>query len=180
MALAEHTINKLTELGAEVEIYSIRAKDHKPCIGCMACMKLKECRIKDDMKDLHQKMKEADGIIFASPIYFYDVNAQCKIIIDRSYAVSPLNGNKVGASLFSAGSLGHSGALKTIETFFSVHGISNVGNVCIYNIKEDMPIAEKSARDLGEKMYKAVEFMKTCDFEPFAQHNHYAYGTHTF
>lgn len=180
MALAQETINRLNELGAETEIYSIREKDHQPCRGCMACVRIKECRIKDDMKALHEKMREADGILMASPVYFYDINAQCKTIIDRSYAVLPLNGNKVGASILTAGSIGHSGALKTLETFFSGHGITNVGSVSIYNVKQEMIKAKESARKLGDKMYKAIEFMKTADFEPFAMHNHFSYGTHTF
>lgn len=180
LALAQHTIDALISKGAEVEIYSVRGKDHRVCIGCFACKKKGYCVQKDDMGELHGKMKEADGILMVSPVYFYDVPAQAKIIIDRSYAVQALNGNKVGASIITAGSLGHLGAINTLSNFFLVQGIANLGYVSAYNLNEELPKAIASARQLGEKMYEAIRFMEKAEGTPFEMHNHFSYGTHTF
>ena len=67
---------------AEVELYSVLGKNIQPCDGCWACTKTGECHIEDDMDDLCDKMIAADGIIFGTPIYFYSMAAQAKIIMD--------------------------------------------------------------------------------------------------
>ncbi|PXY01977.1 hypothetical protein DF185_04820 [Marinifilum breve] len=180
LALAQHTINALEKNGAEVEIYHVRNKNHQVCRGCKACVKKHKCILKDDMIELHDKMKAADGILMVSPVYFYDVNAQCKIIIDRSYAVQPLNGNKLGASIITAGSLGHMGAINTISNFFLVQGIANLGFVSAYNTEQELSKGIESAKQLGIKMVKAIKLMQTSEGTPFSMHNHYSYGTHTF
>jgi len=177
--LAMRTLDALKAKGVQTVVYRVRDKDHEPCKGCQACQKIGKCVIRDDMQDLHALMKEADGILIASPTYFYDVNSQCKMIIDRSYAVQPLNGNKVGGIVITAGSMGHSNAIKTVETFFTVQGIANVGFVSAFTDKEDLPKANQSAYDLGKKMFDAMMLLKDSENEPFAMHNHYSYGTHT-
>jgi multimeric flavodoxin WrbA len=58
--------------------------------GCQACYWCKknntaECAVKDDMQKIHQLMKESDGIIIASPIYFGGVTAQTKLWLDRMF-----------------------------------------------------------------------------------------------
>ena len=68
--LAAHTLKAIAEEGIETEIISLAGKDIRPCNACMACSKLEECSIKDDLPPIYQKMKEADGIILASPVYF--------------------------------------------------------------------------------------------------------------
>lgn len=179
LSLAQHTIDSLKSNGVDVEIYSVRNKNHQVCKGCQACQIKHKCVIKDDMANLHEKMKLADGILMVSPVYFYDINAQCKIIIDRSYAIQPLDNNKVGASIITAGSLGHIGAINTINNFFLVQGIANLGFVSAYKSDQDLNKGIESAKQLGEKMFEAIEFMKTAKNTPFAMHNHYSYGTHT-
>ncbi|NOU58282.1 flavodoxin family protein [Marinifilum caeruleilacunae] len=180
LALAQHSINALKENGIEVEIYHVRNKKHQVCAGCMACVNKHKCILKDDMIELHEKMKAADGILMVSPVYFYDVNAQCKIIIDRSYAVQPLNGNKLGASIITAGSLRHMGAINTISNFFLVQGIANLGFVSAYNTEQELSKGIESAKQLGIKMVEAIKLMQTSEETPFSMHNHYSYGTHTF
>jgi multimeric flavodoxin WrbA len=45
------------------------------------------CVIKDDMQPLYQKIKNAGGIIFATPVYWFNMSAQMKLLIDRAYAI---------------------------------------------------------------------------------------------
>lgn len=66
------------------------------CLGCLACQKNGgKCVQKDDMTEVYEKMKEADVIVFASPVYFYNFNAQMKAVIDRTIALNHTLENKV-------------------------------------------------------------------------------------
>ncbi len=57
------------------------------CIGCDTCIRKGEgCVFKDDMQELNPHLLDADAIVFVSPIYYYNINAQIKAVIDRFYA----------------------------------------------------------------------------------------------
>ena len=60
----------------------ISVADYKvhPCIGCNTCFDREEheCFQKDDMTKVYEKLKAADVLVIASPIYFYGVSAQLK------------------------------------------------------------------------------------------------------
>jgi multimeric flavodoxin WrbA len=64
--------------------------DIKPCDGCDACQKADdgECVISDDMQILYPKLRDADAIVVASPIYWFTMSAQTKLCIDRWYALA--------------------------------------------------------------------------------------------
>ena len=73
--------------GAETEIIDINGLVISPCQGDNYCKEHDgECALNDDMQDIYKKIEEADGIILATPIYFADINAQAKILIDRLYS----------------------------------------------------------------------------------------------
>ncbi len=74
------------EAGHEVEKIRIAEKNIGYCRGCYACKDTGKCAIKDDMAEVLQKMINADVIVFASPVYFYSVDAQLKAVIDRTVA----------------------------------------------------------------------------------------------
>lgn len=72
--------------GADVELVRSDELSIAPCKACNACRKTGGvCVIKDDMADLLKKMSEADAIVMATPLYFYTLSAQIKLIIDRTY-----------------------------------------------------------------------------------------------
>ena len=54
------------------------------CTGCGVCNTTHACVQKDDMAALLQKMADADGIVLATPVYFYTMDAQLKTLIDRT------------------------------------------------------------------------------------------------
>lgn len=55
------------------------------CIGCNACYSDENhrCIQKDDMEQIYSQLKDADAIVIATPVYFYNVSSQLKCIIDR-------------------------------------------------------------------------------------------------
>lgn len=70
-----------------VEVVSVHDNKVAPCIGCNACFKSENntCVQKDDMIGIYEKMKQADMLVIASPVYFYGLSAQVKAIIDRCH-----------------------------------------------------------------------------------------------
>ena len=77
------------KLGARTCVVEVVKKHIKFCIGCGFCEKNGYCITPDDdMKpEIYPLLREADVILLASPIYFYNVTAQLKVLIDRSQAL---------------------------------------------------------------------------------------------
>ena len=71
------------DAGHEVEYVSLKGKDIKYCIGCLTCMKSGCCVLKDDVAEIMEKVKEAEVIVYATPIYYYEMCGQMKTLLDR-------------------------------------------------------------------------------------------------
>ena len=69
----------------EVEMIRVGDINVYPCTGCECCFTSKEnvCAQKDDMTWIYEKLKNADMLVIASPLYFYGISAQLKAVIDR-------------------------------------------------------------------------------------------------
>lgn len=87
--LAREAGRGAVEAGHDVEVLSLAGRDLRYCEGCMACHRLLYCPIQDDANDLIKKVQEADVVVFASPIYYYDICGQLKTFLDRT---NPLYG----------------------------------------------------------------------------------------
>jgi multimeric flavodoxin WrbA len=87
--LAEAILEGAASDGAVVEKVRLHGKDIAPCTACDTCQKSFEagCVIDDDMAQLLETLKQSDGIVLASPIYFFSVAAQMKVFLDRTYAL---------------------------------------------------------------------------------------------
>ena len=58
------------------------------CTGCEHCQQHKsECVLKDDMIEILDALREADVVVWASPVYYFSVTAQLKAAIDRMYSL---------------------------------------------------------------------------------------------
>ena len=75
------------EAGHEVTLINLADKKVAGCLGCQYCFSHNgECVQKDDMADILQVLDKTDLVVFASPIYWFDITAQLKCVIDRMYA----------------------------------------------------------------------------------------------
>ena len=84
-ALAEEFAKGAQQAGHEVEKISLIGKDIQFCRGCLACQKTKRCVIHDDAdKIVQEKMLHADVLVFATPIYYYEMSGQMKTLLDRA------------------------------------------------------------------------------------------------
>ena len=82
--LADAFAKGALEAGHSVEKISLYDKAIGFCRGCLACQSTKRCVIRDDADVIAQKMRTADVLVFATPIYYYEMSGQMKTIIDRA------------------------------------------------------------------------------------------------
>lgn len=81
--LAEEFARGAKEAGHEVEKIGLWDKTIGFCRGCLACQKTMRCVIHDDADTIAQKMLTADVIVFATPVYYYEMCGQMKTMLDR-------------------------------------------------------------------------------------------------
>lgn len=87
--LAEEFARGAREAGHQVEKIELYNKTIGFCRGCLACQKTRRCVIHDDADMIAQKMLTADVLVFATPIYFYEMCGQMKTLLDRSNPLYP-------------------------------------------------------------------------------------------
>ena len=123
--LAKEAINGAKAAGAQIESFYLHGMKINPCTACDACRrkKQKDCILKDDMNPLYSKLRQADAIVNATPVYWFTVSAQTKLFMDRWYAMGgeggyPFKGKKFGIILTYADEdpFG-SGAVNALRTF---------------------------------------------------------------
>ncbi|MCH1965695.1 flavodoxin family protein [Paraclostridium sordellii] len=102
----ETVAKELEKEGIEVEIVHVGNKAIRGCIACGGCARNQNERCvldKDEVNEWIQKMKEADGIILGSPVYYSAIAGTMKSFLDRAFYVASSNGgmfrHKVGASV---------------------------------------------------------------------------------
>ena len=85
--LCDEFMKGALEAGNEVEKIVLKDKTVHPCTGCSVCsMYGKPCPQKDDAVEIVEKMIAADVIVMATPVYFYTMCGQMKVMIDRCCA----------------------------------------------------------------------------------------------
>ena len=85
--LAKECARGAEEAGNRVELLSLKGKKIQYCIGCLACLKTGKCVQKDDVPEIMEKLRRADVLVFATPIYYYEMSGQMKTLIDRMNAM---------------------------------------------------------------------------------------------
>lgn len=69
--------------GHDVQFLSLKGKEIKYCIGCLSCQRSGSCVIKDDVAGILEIVRKAEVIVFATPIYYYEMSGQMKTLLDR-------------------------------------------------------------------------------------------------
>ena len=87
--LAERLIAGARDAGNEVEQISLKGKELKFCIGCLSCQKTQKCTLNDDAVWIAEKVKNADTLVFVTPIYYYEMSGQMKTLLDRLNPLYP-------------------------------------------------------------------------------------------
>ncbi|HEY3276016.1 MAG TPA: flavodoxin family protein [Syntrophorhabdaceae bacterium] len=80
------TLKAIDPEAHRVKLFRLGEMDLRPCRNCGGCEATGVCVAKDSMTEIYQSIREADRVILASPIFFFGLPAQAKIMIDRCQA----------------------------------------------------------------------------------------------
>jgi len=105
--LTQEALRIIQGRGIDTELVRLAEKNILPCTACGACESEETCPLDDDLLPLYRRLKEADGIILASPVFFGSATPQLKAFMDRAGYISYKNGytfsRKAGGPLVVAG-----------------------------------------------------------------------------
>ena len=87
--LARECVRGAKDAGHAVDYISLKGKDIRFCVGCLSCQTEGQCVLKDDVKDIMDKVLDADCLVFATPIYYYEMSGQMKTLLDRLNPMYP-------------------------------------------------------------------------------------------
>ena len=120
--LTRIALDEIKKRGLETELITLAGKKIRPCDGCKSCVKTGKCRFKDDFDVIFAKVKEADGLILASPVYYGAATPQITAFISRFYSTEgkPLR-RKVGGPIVVARRAGKNFTFAQLMFFFMIH-----------------------------------------------------------
>jgi len=142
-----------------------------PCRECFTCSKTKQaagCAQDDDMVELYDKMIDADLVIWASPIFCWNVTAQTKAVLDRCFALLTgedlLKGSK-WALVITAGGDAFDGADLAVAMFSRLArygGIKYLGQHVVAPCPDGAKLAKnevlkKQAKEFGKELATALK-----------------------
>ncbi len=164
---------QLEKENIEVEIIHVGNKKIQGCTACNSCFKTRneKCIIDDEVNEWIQKMKDADGIIFASPVHFSGITATMKAFLDRAMYVGSANNSlfrhKAGASIVAVRRSGGVPAFEQLNNYICYSEMlmptSNYWNV-IYGQKPGQALKDDEGvqimRVLGKNMAWLMKLME--------------------
>ncbi len=116
--------------GHEVQVLHVGQMKIGGCLGCEYCHTKGEgnCVQKDDIEKILPAYKEADMVVFASPIYYFTMTAQMEAAIQRVYCIGKPSKAKKAALLLSSGSPGvYDAAIAQFKGYMAYAGIESAG-----------------------------------------------------
>ncbi len=141
----------------EFEYLMLRDVGLEPCRGCALCFEWGEehCPVRDDAPAVGQKLQEADGVIFASPVYGLAVTGLMKTFIDRfSYIFHrPRFFDKKALLLVTAGAVGEKDVLDYLDSVAGIWGFDVVSRVGIITLPT---LPERQAQENDQKLDEAA------------------------
>lgn len=152
--------------GADVEEIFLGSLNIHPCTACESCSSISSyCVFEDDMQEVCRKIVEADSVVFASPVYWFNVSAQLKLAIDRIFGIFKkdntfFQGKKLGVVLcygdkepMESGVINAYGSLRDMASYTGAV-IVGIVHGCAYEAGEIMQNKAllKQAYELGIKL----------------------------
>lgn len=166
----------LEKMGFEIKLFTVRGKNIGFCQHCDYCLRNKECKLKDDMYTFYPLLKNAQGLIFATPVYNGGISAQTKAIMDRCRALFAADKNvfrhKIGMAIAVGGDRigGQELAIQQIMTFYVLNGAipvsggafgANLGaTFWSKDTLKDVKLDEEGFRSLRKTLKRFAETLK--------------------
>jgi len=160
--LIRHVLGEIEKEGIETELVQLAGKKVRGCIACYKCASNgnKRCAVEDDMiNECIEKMIASDGIILASPVYFADLTAGIKGLIERAGMVGRTNGElwkrKVGAAVVAVRRAGAIHTFDSINHFFFISQMIVPGS-SYWNVGIGREVGEVEKDDEGVGTMKTL------------------------
>ena len=159
--LCDEFMKGALEAGNEVEKIVLKDKTVHPCTGCSVCsMYGKPCPQKDDTAEIVEKMIAADVIVMATPVYFYTMSGQMKIMIDRCCARYTEISNK---DFYFIATMAETEANRIERTFESLRGFTDSlegprekGTIAAIGVWQKGEVNDKPYMQQAYEMGKAI------------------------
>jgi len=176
----EHVLTRalqmLEERDFQTQLFTVGGKSISPCRHCDYCLKNAECIVKDDMYQLYPLLREAQGLVMATPVYNGGISAQIKAVMDRTRATMAADPRallrKPGMAIAVGGDRmgGQELAIQQIMAFYILNGMipvsggffgSNLGaTFWSQDTLEGVQKDEEGFRSLRKTVKKFVEILQ--------------------
>lgn len=153
--LSEEFKRGAEDAGNKVELISLRENKINYCVGCYYCQSNGKCFQNDGMNEILEKIIDADVLVFATPIYLYDISGQLKTFIDRIFPKYEKIENKDMYLIATAAENEKEvilGAINTIQGFLEC-----VENVELKGVLYGIGLHEIGEAEKSEKAKEAYE-----------------------
>lgn len=127
--ITEFLEDQFTKERIEVDTYQIGTKIIRGCIACGKCHEIKKCVFDDDVNILLEKLKESQGVIIATPVYYASANGSLISLLDRLFYANQFDLTmKVGASIAILRRGGASSTFDELNKYFTISGMPIVSS----------------------------------------------------
>jgi len=158
--LAGFVLAGAADAGAETEMIDLADYQVLPCTACEACIINGICVNPDNMPQLVERMKEADALVFGSPVYIDNVTGQMKIFFDRLADAIHYQqcAGKFGCAVATTAESGGNEVVGYLNHVLNYLGAVSVGGMSVATGEDPGAVdaAEPAARSLGKKLADAV------------------------
>jgi len=155
-------LDELKAEGIGTELVSLAEAELRGCIACYKCFKEKDRRChgpRDDLQALIEKMLAADGILLGSPVYFADITASMKALVERAGMTARANDDmfrrKVGAAVIAVRRGGAVHAFDSINHFFLIGQMIVPGSI-YWNLGRGKDPGEVKADEEGLRTMRSL------------------------
>jgi multimeric flavodoxin WrbA len=158
--LVQSVLDGAAAAGAETELIDLCDLRITPCTACEGCSFNGICVYDDDVPVLVDRMKAADGIVFASPVYIDNVSGQMKVFFDRlADAIHyQLLATKYGCSVTTTHTSGGDAVVAYMNHVLNYLAVVSVGGISVATGGDSLAVdaCEGAAQALGKKLAGAI------------------------
>jgi multimeric flavodoxin WrbA len=164
--LVDQALQEISSCGIETEKIILSQYRINGCLGHENCRSCKVCQQDDDGRWIVEKFSQADGIILATPVYYYNMTAQMKTFIDRNYFLY-MHGIRLKARcagvIVVAGGSAIDITMRALRRCFRIQGenweervFTLTGYASRPGEVKNQPALVEEARNLGRKMAEVL------------------------
>ncbi|UCG54306.1 MAG: flavodoxin family protein [Dehalococcoidia bacterium] len=168
--LVDQALGEIAKAGVQTEKIVLHQYKINPCLGHDNCGSFESCQQTDDTNWILERFRDADGVILATPVYYYDVSAQMKTFIDRNYFIYTHKLGykpKVVGIIIIAAEEGIEDTLHTLGMFVNELGVEEDRRFVVSGYADKLGEAKQNlslvqaAQELGQRMARVLKDLNT-------------------